>query len=90
MHRMLMPHQHTMLILGRGPKHLPSWKAHAMCLCCLPTQLGNIWQGEKVAPEHKEMVSVYFSDIVGFTTISSTISSAKVQPEARCLTLLGC
>jgi hypothetical protein len=35
-------------------------------------------QGEKLAPEHKDMVSVYFSDIVGFTTLCADISSAKV------------
>jgi class 3 adenylate cyclase len=40
---------------------------------------GGAWQGEKVPPEHHELVSVYFSDIVGFTTISSTITSAKVS-----------
>ncbi len=87
MHRMLMPRQHTKRIFGRGPKQSTRY---VPLLLANPTCQGNTWQGKKVAPEHKEMVSVYFSDIVGFTTISSTISSAKVQPEARCLTLLGC
>ncbi len=36
------------------------------------------WQGARIKPEHKEMVTVYFSDIVGFTRLSSTIDSSKV------------
>ena len=45
-------------------------------------------QGRKVEPEHKEMVTVYFSDIAGFTTISAGMSSSKVDC-AEVLDLLG-
>ena len=36
-------------------------------------------EGRKVEPEHKSCVSVYFSDIVGFTNISSSLSPLKVS-----------
>ena len=35
--------------------------------------------GKKVEPESHEIVTVFFSDIVGFTTISGTISPMKVS-----------
>ncbi len=73
----------------RQPLSFPAWIAMLRGLsspCAYPrsgigpcgSQDAPAGQGEKVAPEHKEMVSVYFSDIVGFTSLSSTISSAKV------------
>ena len=36
-------------------------------------------KGEKIPPEHKENITMYFSDIVGFTTISTLITPEKVN-----------
>ena len=35
--------------------------------------------GKKVEPEHHDCVSIYFSDIAGFTKLSSTLSAAEVS-----------
>ena len=36
-------------------------------------------EGRNVEPENHECVTVYFSDICGYTEISSTLSPAKVS-----------
>ena len=36
-------------------------------------------KGKKVEPEHREMVTIFFSDIVGFTNISSTLPPIKIS-----------
>mmetsp|Transcript_62931 Transcript_62931/g.153219 ORF Transcript_62931/g.153219 Transcript_62931/m.153219 type:complete len:389 (-) Transcript_62931:854-2020(-) len=35
-------------------------------------------EGKKVEPEHHDCVTIFFSDIVGFTTISSTLDPRKI------------
>jgi hypothetical protein len=36
-------------------------------------------QGKKVEPEHHDMVTIFFSDIVGFTDISATLNPMKIS-----------
>ncbi|EGD74805.1 TKL/DICTY4/DRK protein kinase [Salpingoeca rosetta] len=36
-------------------------------------------QGKKIEPEHHELVTIFFSDIVGFTNISGTLPPEKVM-----------
>lgn len=38
----------------------------------------NLRDGKKVEPETKDMVTIFFSDIVGFTTISSSLPPIKI------------
>ena len=38
-----------------------------------------LMRGEKVPPERKEMITMYFSDIVGFTTLSAAMSPEMVS-----------
>ena len=40
-------------------------------------------RGEKVPPERKEMVTMHFSDVVGFTAISAGLPAEKVRPAAQ-------
>ena len=35
--------------------------------------------GQKAEPEHFDAVTIFFSDIVGFTSIAQTLAPAKVR-----------
>lgn len=36
-------------------------------------------QGKKIEPEHRDCVTIFFSDVVGFTEISESIAPDKVS-----------
>jgi class 3 adenylate cyclase len=45
-----------------------------------PRHVGDaLIRGEKVLPERKEAITMYFADVVGFTNISSTMPAEKVS-----------
>ena len=45
-----------------------------------PRHVGDaLMRGEKVSPERKEAITMYFSDVVGFTDISSSMPAEKVS-----------
>jgi hypothetical protein len=47
---------------------------------CFPPHIAEaLKEGRKVKPEHRAMVTLFFSDIVGFTDISATLSPERVS-----------
>jgi hypothetical protein len=47
---------------------------------CFPPHIAEaLKRGDKVEPEHHAMVSLFFSDIVGFTAISSRLTPEQVS-----------
>jgi len=52
-----------------------------MLLCCLRYRLvaERLKKGEPVVPEMYECVSIYFSDIVGFTSLSAESTPMEVS-----------
>jgi guanylate cyclase len=68
-------------LLAEGRRHKQSSEeASQVLLDVFPKHVADaLMKGQKVAPEHKKCVSVFFSDVVGFTNISSNIASEKVS-----------
>lgn len=57
-----------------------SRKQYSLIQDVFPEHIANaLLVGKKVEPEHHDCVSIYFSDIVGFTTISSSLLPAEVS-----------
>jgi len=64
----------TMIARARASVSATSWER------CFPADsVQAVARGEKAAPIRRPMVSVFFSDIVGFTTISGTLDALKVS-----------
>ena len=55
-------------------------KNERLLLEVFPEHIANaLREGKKIEPEHHEIVTIFFSDIVGFTNISSILTAIKVS-----------
>lgn len=61
-------------------RHNVTNKQSSLLRDVFPEHIANaLIAGKKVAPEHHECVTIYFSDIVGFTELSSTLAPGEVS-----------
>jgi serine/threonine protein kinase len=57
-----------------------TWRAEALLHNIFPKHVAEaLMNDKKVEPEEHDCVTIYFSDIVGFTTISSSLSAQEVS-----------
>ena len=55
-------------------------KTHELLYSVFPKHVADaLRNGQKVAPENHELVTIFFSDIVGFTDISSKLDPLKIS-----------
>jgi serine/threonine protein kinase len=64
---------------GAAPKALKARSANVSLFDIFPRHVAEaLRDGRKIEPEHKECVTIFFSDIVGFTQLSSQLDPRKV------------
>lgn len=60
--------------------HVRAWRTNDLLHDVFPRRVAEaLRDGRKVEPEHHDVVTIFFSDIVGFTHISSTLEPEKVS-----------
>mmetsp|Transcript_73487 Transcript_73487/g.239082 ORF Transcript_73487/g.239082 Transcript_73487/m.239082 type:complete len:1263 (+) Transcript_73487:103-3891(+) len=65
---------------GQGCKELRRRRTNDLLFDVFPRHIAEaILDGKKIEPEHHGMVTIFFSDIVGFTDISGTMEPHKVS-----------
>ena len=65
---------------GHARKHIKAARSEDLLFQVFPKHIAEaLRDGRKVEPENREMVTIFFSDIVGFTNISTKLPPLKVQ-----------
>ena len=64
---------------GANPGQAPAKSSHVSLFDIFPRHIAEaLRDGRKVEAEHKDCVTIFFSDIVGFTSISAKLDPRKV------------
>lgn len=67
-------------LTAHARKHAKASRSEDLLFKVFPKHIAEaLRDGRKVEPEHHDLVSIFFSDVVGFTEISSKLTPIKVQ-----------